>query len=366
MYQFTTEHIINSNVSDEGLTRFWGDSAGFHVLRGGNFKKANVVSVFKSPYVPPVYESLVTTLTTTPVSGTVYRLEVNLRLVGSMTSDYANEYVIKSKSLYFEVAGSSTVNSATTLATAFKNAVNKEAIVFGNGYLTASSSGAALTLTAVNEYQRFTLAQVQSNVSSSTTPMTFSTVEQDLLTTGSLTAGTEGFGTVKQIVKNLRLPTVENTNWLALTQDERPVAGGQYTQYSIRMQADRGVMGTSVVGSQVTSITDHIFYVLSTQTTAFESALTTAGLTIINAINKTGAFTVSCSDTTIAVGDNTTVVAAGAVGTVTFASGTAGVATVNSTTGVVTAVSAGTSVITATDTYTGGTQTATITITVIA
>ena len=100
------------------------------------------------------------------------------------------------------------------------------------------------------------------------------------MTTGTLTKGVVGFGTVSHIVRNLRLPTLANTHYLALTQDERPVAAGEYTQYSIRIKTDRGPMGMSVVGQNVESVTDHIFYVLSTQVSGWDSALATAGITV--------------------------------------------------------------------------------------
>ena len=45
--------------------------------------------------------------------------------------------------------------------------------------------------------------------------------------------GKQGFGTFRQITKDLRLPTAANTRWSRIAQDETPIVGGKYNEYII-------------------------------------------------------------------------------------------------------------------------------------
>jgi len=377
MFQFTTETIINSNVDSSGATKFFASGNTFSVLRAGNFKKAEVVSVYKNPYSAAVKEVVVATLAGTYVATKTYRLVINARLSGSANSEWANEFVFRSKYFTYEITGVDTVAKA---ATAFAAAVAKEGLLTGFSHFTLVDGGSGkLTLTANTEYQRFIGVEVQQLADGTVvdgatlTGYNNYTVVDDLralavagASTNLFTAGKQGFGTTTWLTKNLRLPTIDRTNYTAIGQEELPAAGGQYTQYSIRTAVKRGDTGLGAVGQEMVSITTAVFYVLSTLVSAFESAMTTAGLTILDAKLGTGALALSYADNTIFVGDNAAPTITGAIGTVSYASGTTGHATVDATTGVVTGVGAGTSVITVTDTYTGGTKTATFTVTVLA
>lgn len=293
MYQFTKETIINSNLDSNGVsTKFFADDANnvFSVLRSGNFPAARVTSAIKIPYVAPVKETLTKTITTANSDVTkTYRLYVKLRRVGSFTSDYANAMTRNFLEKFYEVAGV-TSGTASTLVASLEIAINKENNFKDNVYFTVSKSGAAITLTAIDEYTHFEkveIHEVKANSASLTGYDSF-TVLEDVLATGSLTAGTEGFGTVKQITKNLRLPTLANTNWLAIGQDERPVPGGQYTAYVLKLKTvDVEQGGVSTIGQELTSVTTHKFYVLSTLVSAWETALTEAGIQVTLAADGT-------------------------------------------------------------------------------
>lgn len=293
MYQLTKETIINSNLDSNGVsTKFFADDANnvFSVLRSGNFPASRVTSAIKIPYVAPVKETLTKTITTANSDATkTYRLYVKLRRVGSFTSDYANAMTRNFLEKFYEVAGV-TSGTASTLVASLEIAINKENNFKDNVYFTVSKSGAAITLTAIDEYTHFEKVEIQEVKASSASLTGYDsfTVLEDVLATGSLTAGTEGFGTVKQITKNLRLPTLANTNWLAIGQDERPIPGGTYNCYILKLKtvdAEQG--GVSTVGQELTSVTTHKFYVLSSLVTAWESAMTEAGIQISLAADGT-------------------------------------------------------------------------------
>ena len=170
---------------------------------------------------------------------------------------------------------------------------------------------------------------------------------------GSLTPGKQGFGTTTWLTKNLRLPTIDRTNWTAIGQEELPQAGGQYTQYSIRTAVKRSHTGMGTVGQEMTSIVTAIFYVLSTLTSTFETAMTTAGLTILDAqLGSNNEFVLLVADNNLSVGDTIQVNPQGAIGAVSYVSSVPATATINAATGLVTAVAVNTgtpTVITATD-----------------
>ena len=74
--------------------------------------------------------------------------------------------------------------------------------------------------------------------------------------------GLEEFCGYDWIIHNLRLPTVANTDFWAITRPEMPVVGGKYDQFIIRICYDRDNIGGEVVGQRARSVTTHVLYVL--------------------------------------------------------------------------------------------------------
>ena len=101
--------------------------------------------------------------------------------------------------------------------------------------------------------------------------------------------GVNGFGTYSHIIKDLRLPTGANLAFNHLREDETPAPGVLYTQYVIEYEAPSSIRGTQVVGSINTSHTQHIAWVASSNVTAFDGLLSTAGV----ASNKIDTVTVN-------------------------------------------------------------------------
>lgn len=92
--------------------------------------------------------------------------------------------------------------------------------------------------------------------------------------------GKEGFGTYPFLLHNLRLPTYARNRWLGLNQDETPIVGAKYNQYTIYYCVNRGILGDNAVGDLVKSRTTHVFYVKQDLATAFETALGKVGTVI--------------------------------------------------------------------------------------
>ena len=96
---------------------------------------------------------------------------------------------------------------------------------------------------------------------------------------GTITKCVNGFGTYDQILKDLRLPTMEARRWEAVNKEELPIPGTLYNQYTIDYCVDRGILGTDAVGNVVKSLTHHVFFVPQALASTFEGKLTTAGIT---------------------------------------------------------------------------------------
>ena len=84
-------------------------------------------------------------------------------------------------------------------------------------------------------------------------------------------------GTAAWIQENLRFPSYPNLRYDALNEEEYPVKGGLYVQYSFGYCSPRkGLHGQGTVGQALKSITTHTFYVLSSLADEFEKAITDA------------------------------------------------------------------------------------------
>lgn len=70
-----------------------------------------------------------------------------------------------------------------------------------------------------------------------------------------------GFGTYRNIMKNLRLPSAANLRFGHIVEDEAPILGAEYDQFTIYYCVHRGILGSDAVGDDVTSVTCHVFFV---------------------------------------------------------------------------------------------------------
>lgn len=305
MYQFTTETIINSNKDSNGkLAKFFADGKYFRVTRVGNFNKDCCSKVTRTKYEAPVIEELVTDLsnlksgaTFVPVKDNIYRLTINLYRVDSNRSDYANDLTYNAKQLFYEAKADDT--DVDKLIAKFIKCWKYEVTTDDNVYVEISTpSTKKLTIKCTDPYQRIGLATIDLihtplNGTAQYTSLTgldsFETVV-NLSKEGTLTKGNVGFGTFFQLVKNHRLPSIDNTYWLAVNREERPVPGGQYNEYQLTSSIVRENMGISAVGMPVTSTTNHIFYVLTSIASDFEAALKAAKFEIVDAVKASGAY----------------------------------------------------------------------------
>lgn len=281
MFNYTNTILINSDKDvTTGLPRWTVKGNSLNIKRVIDLKKAYVQSIYKAEAKDPVNAKV--TFTSMPTGeDKVFRVELYIRLRNNNNAYYSNDMVFKGKPLYFEFKGGS---SASASATNAANIVKQIQALYGDKYVKAEASSDNLILTATDEYQFFTEAKITEFVP---TTMSESPIKGDgyfkTVLEGTIANGNCGFGTYDHIIKDLRLPTLEARRFGGINQEELPIMGAKYNQYTVYYKVNRGILGTDAVGDEVTSITTHVFYVNQSVATSFESALTNVG-TVLNII----------------------------------------------------------------------------------
>lgn len=284
MFQYTNTIVLNS-LKDvtTGLDKIVKGADEIEVRRVNKFLKSNVCVMYKRAASDPVIGKAEFTITN-PGAG-IYRLKLYMRLSGSQNSYYSNDFVFKGKPFVYEFKIASNSATATDVAKEIKRVIDKIQAFYGDKYIKVDADADKLTINGVDEYQLFTEAKIQKLNTSANNPLT-NEVFEDVIE-GKITKSVEGFGTYTHILKDLRLPTIEARKFEAVNQEELPVPGAKYNQYIIEYKVDRGLFGGAAVGQQVTSKTTHVFYVLDSLATEFETALKVLGT--IHEIKKPGA-----------------------------------------------------------------------------
>lgn len=293
MFQFTTTNVINSNVDLSTGKPLWSAQdktatapASFHVKRVNNFKSDNVVAVYKAEASDAELAKVTLDLSQlNGKNGESYRLVIYVGLSqASQDSRYSNDMIYKGKPFAVDFVWK---NSAEKVAENLDKTIKKyDVLVYGEKQLNVSHSGTFITIEATTEYQRFKKVNLEKFDASAHFGMGEYTVVRSLedLTkkesNAEVTAaeegyfvGKEGFGTYPFLLHNLRLPTSARTTAFGINQDETPVVGAKYNQYTIHYCADRGPLGLNAVGDTVKSVTTHVFYVKSDLAAEFEAAL---------------------------------------------------------------------------------------------
>lgn len=284
MFQYTNTIVLNS-LKDvtTGLDKIVKGSDNIEVRRVNKFLKSNVSAMYKRAASDPVIGKAEFAITN-PGAG-IYRLKLYIRLSGSQNSYYSNDFVFKGKPFVYEFKIASNSTAATDVAKEIKRVIDKIQAFYGDKYIKTEVAKDKLIIHGVDEYQLFTEAKIQKLNTAANNPLTNEVFED--VTKGTITKSVEGFGTYTHILKDLRLPTIEARKFEAVNQEELPVPGAKYNQYIIEYKVDRGLFGGAAVGQQVTSKTTHVFYVLDSLATEFETALKVLGT--IHEIKKPGA-----------------------------------------------------------------------------
>lgn len=300
MFQFTTTNVINSDKDFTTGKPLWSaqDAAGnkpasLNVKRVNNFLSTNIVAIYKAEAHDAEFAKATIDMSQVAgAEGDMFRLNIYVGLSqASQSSLFANDLQWKGKPFSVDfVCGASAADTVTKLV----KTINKySTMVYNKRILNVSGSGTFITVEATDEYQRFVLLNIEKfdaeayhgmgeyKVVRSLEDLT--EVESNAEVTNAAEAyfkGREGFGTYSYLLHNLRLPTYARRRWLALNEEETPVLGAKYNQYTIHYCVNRGILGDNAVGDVVRSKTTHVFYVRQEFATDFEAALAKVGTVI--------------------------------------------------------------------------------------
>lgn len=327
MFQFTTTTIINSAKDSNGTTdKFSGSSNALVVTRVGKFLKSGILSLYKRPYQAGVKE-VATIVVPATSAGKVVRLEVDVRLSQSTQSEYANTYLYFKKPIVVEIVATGVVDTdGAALVAQIKGLKDK----FGVSYISADYTAGTdtITLTATDDYQRFySVKLLQETASYNSIIQPEYEVLQPAFTIA--TKGSVGFGDEAYMIKSLMIPTQENVRHFGINSEERPILGGNYSQYTLRYEVAKS--GDDGIVSGLKSVTTHVFYVKSDLVSAFETEIAKLGLTVPSLLTYT------VEDESLANSATTTSTVTNAIGAVTFSRTSGTSATINATTGAITA-----------------------------
>ena len=210
------------------------------------------------------------------------RLDIYIGIEGAEPYIYSTPWYHKGKPFWVEFLAKKG-DSAKALADRLEKTIKSNHIFqVDKDLIKVTNNGAGiLTLEGATEYQRFrkvTLNIFEANADYADEVATMNpnkVVASDAI--ALVTKGKNAFGTYSQIVKDLRLPTAANYQWLATRKVEIPIVGAVYNQYIIEYHAPANSHPLSVVGGRLDSHTTHVFWVKNDTelVTAWENALKT-------------------------------------------------------------------------------------------
>ena len=273
--------------------RFWVDKtdATNPVLRISHslrIAKSNVKFIYKRAWEVPEYAQIKFDMSNalkalgSEKSG-VERLNWAYEVVGSNDVIYVDAYSRHKVPFTVEFPVSSDESAADLAAKVVKMIKKYRIALKGTKIFDATVEGNNVVITAKDEYLKVAKASLEYyNEKASTYDCCTSFGDYEESAPGLVvTDGKPGNGTYRQLVKDLWLPTDAHRAWETPFDDEAPMPGAHYNEYTITMCVERpGLGGLSAVGQVIASETMHTIYVLDNGATdetnpskAFETAL---------------------------------------------------------------------------------------------
>lgn len=292
MFNFETTTIINS-LTDPGFAgktahngvdtiaahpRFWVDNEDItnpvlRIAKGGRFAKNNIKHVTKRAWEAPEYFTIqfdMTKATAAVKDGETNglgRLEIMVEVVNSNDVVYVDAYSRHRRpfTIEFPISAADKGNEADLAKKVARIANKYGQLIQGNTLLEVMANGTDVIVTATDEYLQVHEASLsiyneQYAVFDCCSYFGDFEHQADGIVVNQ---GKPGYGTYRQLVKDIFLPTNAHRDWANPFEDEAPILGGHYNEYTITLCVERpGLGGLSAVGQQVVSTTVHTFYVL--------------------------------------------------------------------------------------------------------
>ena len=276
MFQFTTTTLINNKYAldvngdpkldsnGDPLQRVLVDEIKGTLSVIGTqtkFVKEGIVSVFKRAYAAP--KRAVSSLTIPAADkDTILRITVLVSLTKPQ-SHYVNFNLDFEQPLTIDITST---GNASQDAALFTKALNRLKIRYGTIFV-ASSVGAKITFTAREPEQVF-----KSIIVEEVGDLVGYAPKLTVVAKGEIvTRGEPGFGTDSWMIRTVVAPNGPNISPFGTTKDERPVMGGNYSQYTLRYITSSGE--DCVWNGAKQSVTNHVFWVREDLVDMFEDEL---------------------------------------------------------------------------------------------
>lgn len=275
---FTIKHIeilndlnrVHSVAS--GADPAIGAETGIAIDRSNKFGLSTVTSIYKRAATVAAKETSKLTLPDTLAAG-LYRLKFDLTLTSTDNrGDYARFMQYKGRPITVEF----NLNTSITVTSdfgAYLTKINKflrrEEIIDLTGDLATESTKQVVTFTAGDEYIR--IAGITLELYNTVT-----TTYDSFATSVVATSGAEGFGTYDYMIRYISMPTDTKLNFLAIRQDNLPMKGFKYNQYTINYTKDYPVPTGFVAGVYQKASAMLVLFIREDLVTAFESIITTS------------------------------------------------------------------------------------------
>ena len=210
------------------------------------------------------------------------RLDIYIGIEGAEPYIYSTPWYHKGKPFWVEFLAKKGDNAQALADRLEKTIKSNHIFQVDKDLIKVTNDGEGkLTLEGATEYQRF--RKVTLNIFEANADYADLVTElnpNEIVASDAIalvTKGKNAFGTYSQIVKDLRLPTAANYQWLATRKVEIPIVGAVYNQYIIEYHAPANSHPLSVVGGRLDSHTTHVFWVKNDTelVTAWENALKT-------------------------------------------------------------------------------------------
>ncbi len=260
MFQYTREIIINDQAFEKRENLSKGITELF-IPNVGSYKKEYIKGAFYTAGKVGTKASLSLPVTAAPSDSDVVRYTIKLKLqTGEVDVLLANYTTLFTRGIIVEVPGGATV---ATIKKAFVEALR------GMEEWPIRLDQEAHKIVATTPYLDLQLVTEkmkgrQNSIS-------------EMIITGTeatpLSKGVKPFGTYENLVKDNRLPTMENIRPWGEAQEEYPQKGQLYDLIELTYVADRNIGGFDVLGQKATSVTKHRFWVRQDRKTDFLTVL---------------------------------------------------------------------------------------------
>lgn len=277
MFKYTKEFVLN-NLKDKMHTAEYrlpnGDKQDKVVIeRVGEYFKEYMSDVEKTEG----HAGKVATLVITPgkLEAGEYNLRINVKLVNKYLGEYAHpNYAAFGKPIMVGFSVSESMDEKAIVEKLYEQIY--EAVCAADEFVKVEKTDSDVTLTAKDFYMVFDgleFVKYEPCGDSCNPQGEYKDMGEAIF---KAEKNVEPFATGEWILENLRLPTSQNLRF-GTVNDEMPIPGAVYTQYSFAYTSPRpGFGGLSGVGQRVEAVTNHVFYVHESAVADFEAAFEVA------------------------------------------------------------------------------------------